>query len=96
MTTRAEIETRVLEHIDRLHDAQVGFLAELVKVPSDNPPGNRPAGSPLCSTRRKSPFWVMSSAQGLFYCASTKPARDTGGNTGKDARATGHTGENNK
>jgi acetylornithine deacetylase/succinyl-diaminopimelate desuccinylase-like protein len=27
-------------HVDRHHAAQVAFLAELVKVPSDNPPGD--------------------------------------------------------
>lgn len=40
MSGSAELESRVLQIIDRLHAEQVRFLAELVKVPSDNPPGD--------------------------------------------------------
>lgn len=35
-----EQRTRIRDFIDRRHPAQVEFLAELVKVPSDNPPGD--------------------------------------------------------
>ena len=34
------LEQRVTTRIDRLHAAQTAFLAELVRVPSDNPPGD--------------------------------------------------------
>jgi len=35
-----ESQKRILEYIEQNHAAQVQFLAELVKVPSDNPPGD--------------------------------------------------------
>jgi acetylornithine deacetylase/succinyl-diaminopimelate desuccinylase family protein len=35
-----ESQKRILEYIEQSHAAQVQFLAELVKVPSDNPPGD--------------------------------------------------------
>ena len=35
-----EWQKRILEYIEQNHAAQVRFLAELVKVPSDNPPGD--------------------------------------------------------
>jgi acetylornithine deacetylase/succinyl-diaminopimelate desuccinylase-like protein len=37
---RQEETKRLLDDIDRRHPAQVRFLAELVKMPSDNPPGD--------------------------------------------------------
>lgn len=40
MSARLDLEERVLRLIDTNHTDQIGFLAELVKVPSDNPPGN--------------------------------------------------------
>jgi succinyl-diaminopimelate desuccinylase len=36
----ADLASTLTAHIDRHHPAAVGFLAELVKVPSDNPPGD--------------------------------------------------------
>lgn len=36
----AELRQKILADIDRRHDLQVAFLAELVRVPSDNPPGD--------------------------------------------------------
>lgn len=36
----SDTQRRILDHVDRHHDAQVAFLAELVRVPSDNPPGD--------------------------------------------------------
>ena len=35
-----ECQKRILEYIEQNHATQVQFLAELVKVPSDNPPGD--------------------------------------------------------
>ena len=35
-----ERRRKIAEFLDAQHDAQVGFLAELVKTPSDNPPGD--------------------------------------------------------
>jgi acetylornithine deacetylase/succinyl-diaminopimelate desuccinylase family protein len=35
-----ECQKHILEYIDQNHAAQVQFLVELVKVPSDNPPGD--------------------------------------------------------
>ncbi|HSK40647.1 MAG TPA: M20/M25/M40 family metallo-hydrolase [Arenibaculum sp.] len=35
-----DLHSRLREIVDRNHAAQVAFLAELVKVPSDNPPGD--------------------------------------------------------
>jgi acetylornithine deacetylase/succinyl-diaminopimelate desuccinylase family protein len=34
------LRKRILDLVDQHHEAQVHFLAELVKVPSDNPPGD--------------------------------------------------------
>lgn len=36
----SDTRRRILDHVDRHHEAQVAFLAELVRVPSDNPPGD--------------------------------------------------------
>jgi acetylornithine deacetylase/succinyl-diaminopimelate desuccinylase family protein len=35
-----EVQPRIRQYVDEHHPAQVRFLAELVKVPSDNPPGD--------------------------------------------------------
>jgi acetylornithine deacetylase/succinyl-diaminopimelate desuccinylase family protein len=40
MHTKADIERRIAELIETRRSEQVRFLAELVKVPSDNPPGD--------------------------------------------------------
>lgn len=40
MTEKPDFERRLLEHVDALHADQVAFLADLVRVPSDNPPGD--------------------------------------------------------
>lgn len=40
MPERKEVEAQILRRVDEFHAAQVRFLAELVKVPSDNPPGD--------------------------------------------------------
>ncbi|MGD1875890.1 MAG: M20/M25/M40 family metallo-hydrolase [Kiloniellaceae bacterium] len=36
----SDFEATLLDTLDKARDAQTGFLAELVKVPSDNPPGD--------------------------------------------------------
>ena len=36
----APIDARIAEVVDASHEAQIAFLAELVRVPSDNPPGD--------------------------------------------------------
>lgn len=41
----ADATTRIRDWVDRNHPAQVRFLAELVKTPSDNPPGDCAAGA---------------------------------------------------
>ena len=33
-------QNKIRAYVDQQHKAQVEFLAELVKVPSDNPPGD--------------------------------------------------------
>ena len=33
-------QNKIRDYVDQQHKAQVEFLAELVKVPSDNPPGD--------------------------------------------------------
>lgn len=40
MSSNAAVESRIASLIDASHAAQVAFLAELVRVPSDNPPGD--------------------------------------------------------
>lgn len=40
MTDAIDLSSRVISLVDRDFPAQCAFLAELVKVPSDNPPGN--------------------------------------------------------
>jgi acetylornithine deacetylase/succinyl-diaminopimelate desuccinylase family protein len=41
---------KILAHVDREHGAQCRFLAELVKVPSDNPPGDCAAHGAAAAT----------------------------------------------
>jgi succinyl-diaminopimelate desuccinylase len=36
----SELQERLCSYVDRHHPAQVRLLAELVKLPSDNPPGD--------------------------------------------------------
>jgi succinyl-diaminopimelate desuccinylase len=40
MTAPGTLEAQLTAHIDASHEAAVAFLAELIRVPSDNPPGD--------------------------------------------------------
>lgn len=36
----SDFTATIRDHLQKARDAQIGFLAELVQVPSDNPPGD--------------------------------------------------------